>query len=315
LEAILEREMHFPERPDGVGNGGAPGMPMAELPIMYLLPGIIDSDPDFDRVWNPLRNTLRIVKVSYLDWTELIIPGADIASVISHVKRQIEIDSPTGPIRLAGFSFGGYVAYACALAFQSAGRSVACLAIVDAPAIKMRLPWKKRFRSRIQRVSSFDLRAALASTIAKFASRKYAWSLLRRFSRFRSVSLPLDFGEYLHAKITMQLQLQMCATWSSTVAPSAAPLVAPTFIYRSTDLNSAHEEDLGWGRYCSNCKVIRVPGDHLTMLFAENNGMLLSSIRANMTAPEAGPRSLGRSIYGVGFAPSGKFCAAYTAPN
>jgi hypothetical protein len=182
---------------------------------------------------------------------------------------------------------------------------VTCLAIVDAAATRIKLPWKKRLRSRIRRVCSFDLRGGLASTIAKGVSKKSARPLLRRFSRFRTVSLPLDFGEYLHAKITMQLELQMLATWWGSVGPSASPLVAPTFVYRSTDLNSANEEDLGWGRYCSNCAAIRVPGDHLTMLFAENNGSLMASLRHTMTAPEAG----------IGRAPSGSISAADTKPN
>ncbi|WP_161557457.1 thioesterase domain-containing protein [Acidisarcina polymorpha] len=260
------------------------------LSPLFLLPGLKDNDPEFDRVWLPLEDSLPVHRVNYLDWTDLVVPGSHFAEVVAFVKRQIEREVPVGPLRIAGYSIGGRVAYAVALAFQHEGRDDLRVAILDAPAISEPSgPSRgKKLHSLISNVLDFRVREVLASVIAKGLTKVTFRPVLQLLSRFRSVPLIFRFDGYLHPKITMQMELQLARPWWSAITRSNCFLTAPVFLFRSRDYDSVGNDDLGWTDFCSDCKVFRVPGDHQTMLQTDNNAMLLSTLLDLMTAGRPG---------------------------
>jgi hypothetical protein len=73
---------------------------MPEKPLIFVLPGLIDDDLFFDRVWDPLRATFDIDRLSYLDWTELAKEGTDLLTLNAHVRHQIEGAALCDPSRL-----------------------------------------------------------------------------------------------------------------------------------------------------------------------------------------------------------------------
>jgi thioesterase domain-containing protein len=252
-----------------------------------MLPGLIDDDPEFDKVWVPLRKDMRIVRLSYLPWSELIQPDAGIPTLVAHLNRQIEAHAPTGPILIAGYSFGGCLGYLCAVALQAAGRPAARLAVLDAPAnTKVYvLPASKRLRYRIRAIRKFHFRRGLASVIAKIATRPALSALLRRAAPFRNAELPFGMREFLDTKLTMQMELRLFRPWWAEIQPPPEPFLTPTFIYRSADCDSFEDEDMGWGVLCRDCTVIRVPGDHGSMLHEGKNMFLLESLTKAMIGP------------------------------
>ena len=93
-----------------------------------------------------------------------------------------------------GYSIGGPLAYACVLAFQSEGRVADSLTILDgrtygAPRTKLRERWDN--------LTTFRLRAGVASVIAKVLTYDLALPLLRRLSPLRRIKLPWNFGATL----------------------------------------------------------------------------------------------------------------------
>lgn len=250
-------------------------------PMLFLLPALIDDDPDFDEVWNPIRGRLHIVRVSYLDWTELVQPGIDFSAVVAHVKRQIEAKCPVGPLLIAGYSIGGCLAYACALAFQSEGRPAQLVGILDAPAnIKWgSLPRSKRIRNRIRSLGKFHLRGTITSIVAKLLTKGQGWPLLRRLARFRHAPLPFRMGWHLHRKLNMQVELRLFRPWwRAMTEATTSRLLSPAVVFRSADYDNFKDESLGWGEFCLDCRTIRVAGEHGSMLHAENNGPLLATL-------------------------------------
>jgi len=200
-------------------------------------------------------------------------------------KSTAETKLPAPPIHLAGFSIGGPLAYACALAFQAQGREVASMAILDATAsdAPVPVPLNIRLRGRLQQIASFNLPAGLASIIGKTLARPAALPLLRRLQPYRNVKLPLGYDNHLHMKITMQLLMPMFWPWwldlTRPATPLNAPLLtAPTYIFRSQDHAPTEPEDLGWSHYCTNVKVIRVPGSHNGMLEPKHNTLLSQAL-------------------------------------
>ncbi len=260
----------------------------AKAPVVFLLPGLIDDDPEFDAVWDPIRKNLDLVKITYLDWTELIKPETDITKVILHLTRQMESRVPAGPLLIAGYSIGGRLGYAAAAALEAGGRSVMRLAILDASANTEQgsVSLAKRFHTRIRNLFKFHLRSAVAALLAKLLTRDPMLPLLARLSRFRHKRLPLGIHQHLHRTLTMQMELRLFRSWWQALTPPTFPLVAPTFVFRSEDYDSAQREDLGWSDYCVNCKVIRVAGDHGSMLHADKNERLLALMTEIMTATE-----------------------------
>ena len=254
---------------------------------VFMLPGLGGEDaPELEGFWGTFRDVLPVVMVSFYDWTDLARPGIDFHALVLHIKRQIESHRPTGPLRLAGYSMGGHLAYACALAFQAEGRQVERLVLLDAPADMEAFspPLNDRLRERIGRLLSFELLPGLASLIAKFATTERGLPLLRRMTRFRKTRLPLNFHHYLHRKLTMQLLLRMFMPWWRTMAHPSPPFAAPSFLFRSEELQHFRDEDLGWSEYCLDLTVVRVAGSHHSMFDPRNSGPLRAAFLEAMTA-------------------------------
>jgi thioesterase domain-containing protein len=261
-------------------------MNSAERPLVFVLPGLGgEEDPELEKFWEPSRNLLDIVSVTYLDWTELVRQGADFTAMVAHVKHQIESRSPLGPVRMAGYSIGGHLAYACATQFHAQGRPVQCMAILDAPVtIGESAPGLgARLRARLDMLLDFDLRAGLASLLAKILIREPARPLLKRISRYRQSRLPFSFDAYLHRKITMQLVRRIFPPWWRGMARPPSRLTAPTVLFRSEEHEPREREDLGWGDYCVDLKVVPVAGSHRGMLDPEHNGPLRAAFVRAMT--------------------------------
>jgi thioesterase domain-containing protein len=260
----------------------------AEIPVVFLLPGLGDRDPELVKFWEPASDVLQVVPITYLDWSELVQPGSDFFTLISYVKRQIEAHTPSGPVRLAGYSIGGHLAYACALAFHEEGRVVSCMVLLDSPANidEFMPPLGERLRARLEQFLSFDLRAGLASIVAKYLVTERGLPRLRRMISSRQRSLPFHFERYLHSKVTMQLLMRIFPAWWSTRANPVSRLPVPTVLFRSEEHQPVERRDLGWGDYCQNLKVIRVVGTHRGMLDPEVSGPLLAGVVSAMTAPD-----------------------------
>jgi len=74
---------------------------------------------------------LRFVPINVPTWAEIYARGIDLDGLIAQCVTQIETHAPLGPLRLAGYSFGGLIAFAVASAFAASGRVVALLGVLD----------------------------------------------------------------------------------------------------------------------------------------------------------------------------------------
>jgi thioesterase domain-containing protein len=257
-----------------------------DVPLAFFLPGLGgDEDPKLAAFWKPFAGALRIVPLTYVDWTELVEQDIDFSVVVSHVKRQIEEILPVGPLRLAGYSIGGHLAYACAREFHAEGRVVDCVAIFDAPADvqNLKLPLSKRLQQRLDRLLSFDIRAGISSILAKSLTNPRSLPRLRKLSRYRHRPLPFHLESSLHRKFQMQMVLRLFPPWWKKVSCPPEVLDTPTFLFRSEEHESDEREDLGWGDYFRIVTVIRVAGSHRGMLEPAVNAPLRAAFLSAMT--------------------------------
>jgi len=268
------------------GNpAGTPEETASARPLVFVLPGLGgEADPDVEAFYKPIRAELDLVPIAYLDWVELLEADCDFASVAASVRRQIESRLPNGPVRMAGYSIGGHLAYVTALAFRAEGRAVEVIAILDAPvAIEdFTPPAAERFRARMKKLLAFHVRAALASLFAKALLMGSSRRALGYLARHRRRKLPFRFDSFLHHTITMQLMLRIYPAWWRKQVEQTAILDTPVYLFRAGGKDAIRQGDLGWSRYCSCLKVVNVAGTHRGMLHPAINAPLRAAFVAAM---------------------------------
>ena len=244
-------------------------------PVVFMLPGLYgEKDPELEKFLGPTRAHLDLAPVNYFDWAEHVETEFEFSALAAFVLRQIESRMPEGPVRMAGYSLGGHLAYSTALALEAKGRRVEALAILDAPVdfSVLKGSFRKRLRTRMEQFLRFNVRGGLASTISKSLIAKPSRPLLRRLTRYRQAHLPFRFEQDLHIKLTMQLARQIYGAWWHRTLSEAAPLRAPFYLFRSQEHGPEEEAGLGWARYCPNLRLIQVAGTHRGMLNPAING-------------------------------------------
>ena len=254
--------------------------PSKSRPTVFFLPGLFgDQDPVVEEFLAPVRAHLNLVPVTYFDWAGHIETDCDFAVLAAHVLAQIEARAPDGPVRMAGYSLGGHLVFATALALEAKGRKVESLAILDAPLDfgSLKGGFGKKLQSRIAQILRFNLRGGLASVISKCLIREPSWPVLRRLIPYRNTPLPFHFEKELDHKLTMQLVRRIYHNWWQRTLAEAAPLKARWNLFRSQEHEAYESEGLGWEAYCSNLKVIHVAGTHRGMLAPSINGPLRSA--------------------------------------
>jgi thioesterase domain-containing protein len=175
--------------------------------------------------------------------------------------------TPTGPLRLAGYSLGGCPAYAVALAMTKKGRSVEFVALLDAwwsPA-RVRLAPKSRGRSME------EISRKLAGYLGRHPKLLWLLSGLRRpLKLLRPIGGVMGVPLPGRDDVLMQRLLDLWQEWCCRELRS---LSAPVFLFRAD--NSS--EDYGWSEHCPNLAITPVSGDHFTM-FEEPNLQTLAEV-------------------------------------
>ena len=179
----------------------------------------------------------------------------DMAAFYIAAVREVQ---PQGPYFLGGWSFGGLVAFEMAQQLQKAGERVALLAILDTLAP---IP--------ANQISFWDGCKFLLTT-----ALRSVWPFVLDY--FRLLAAADNFlGESLAARIA-KLNKVIKPIFAVFQANSKATLayVPPTYedkitLVRSTSQTSTGDRDftLGWSQLTNDkVEVIKVPGNHLTML-------------------------------------------------
>jgi thioesterase domain-containing protein/acyl carrier protein len=239
----------------------------AALPIVHLLPGFYGDEPSLASFRRALQGTLAFNLVEVADLNEPAALIKDMQQIGRLAALAIERSQPSGPIVLAGYSFGGSVAYEAARSLLNSGREVALLGLFDTkfgvaatgiartPA-QLRI-WKRR--SMLRSALSCDL--ARASILSAF--NRLPWSFEYRIRRYL---LRLFREETLHS-------------WS----PS--PLEVATFLAVSQEYEA---KTLGiWRWLCPHLSVVRLPGDHTDIFQAPASVLLIPAFEHHVRAANA----------------------------
>jgi thioesterase domain-containing protein/acyl carrier protein len=177
---------------------------------------------------------------------------------------------PNGPYRLAGYSYGGAVAFEMARQLLEQGEQVALLAVIDSSAYSFRGAWSQTelFGSFIHRVglrlASFIKREGTPLvSYAKGKPRLWAGKIRRLFMKKED-----RFSDWLPGPITPAQSDLVSVLGTAWEHYTPKPYSGDMVLFRS-QIRDVTDYDFyaGWKKFVrGKIEVVSVPGDHFTML-------------------------------------------------
>jgi thioesterase domain-containing protein/acyl carrier protein len=101
------------------------------IPHMYLVPGVYGDAPATARFRKAMADTIDLELVDLPGLDMPIAMHRDIGATARHVADEIERRQPSSPIMLAGYSFGGIVAFEAARELRHRGHAIGLLCLID----------------------------------------------------------------------------------------------------------------------------------------------------------------------------------------
>lgn len=208
-------------------------------------------------------------------------PHHTVEDMASAYLEEIRLVQPSGPYRIGGYSGGGLVAFEMARRLTAAGESVDFLAFIDTfyPGMKLR---KRSVRERLDLYRDEGARGFLQRTIGHAEHRMLGARV--RYHVLRGEPVPSDLRDY-HLTVNFEnaASRYVPERWNGRATLFRAEELLPTF------------EDpppcYGWSEVVQGgVDVIRVPGNHDTLLLGQNAEAMLGAFRRALGAVQTASR-------------------------
>ena len=266
LAAAIERsvipayEALVPMAPAEPGNEG--------LPPLFIIHGVGGSVMELHPLVARLRAGTAVYALQALGFHEGDAPRESVQEMAAAYLGAIRQVQPAGPYLLAGYSFGGLVAYEMARRLRQVGEGVALLGLLDTTVAEPfwpRAAWVeyfwRRLRSNGRRLAAMPLRGwgrfvvRLGQALVERLGQRHANGALSQSEARRIAALPERIRKLVNAGTTAM----------QGYAPERCTL--PVTVFRS-DLGVSNLCDpaIVWRRLAGQVRVCEVPGDHLSMI-------------------------------------------------
>jgi acyl-CoA synthetase (AMP-forming)/AMP-acid ligase II/thioesterase domain-containing protein len=232
------------------------------LPLVHLFPGILGDEPGLAQFRAALRGRVRFRLMEYPDQRSMMGPRICFDSVVDHAIKQLRVDGQHR-VNLAGYSFGGFVAFEVARRLRDSGQSVGLVGLLD-PAREAwlevssvaNLGLKKLFA----KVKGIELQHDLIRLCVRLRAlrtlRCMGWLVERLGNRLTALRFSL--------RVTESLRQEGLRDWE------IKPLSGPATLFRSQEVMPGLSNDLGWQSLCESLEMVPVAGGHRTMIESSN---------------------------------------------
>nr|VFJ47074.1 MAG: amino acid adenylation domain-containing protein [Candidatus Kentron sp. FM]VFJ50934.1 MAG: amino acid adenylation domain-containing protein [Candidatus Kentron sp. FM] len=263
-----------------------------KLPL-FCVAGVFGSVFDFIPLSRRLGPEQPLYGLRSLGLDEQIPPYTRMEDIAAHHIEALQTIQPRGPYGIAGYSFGGKVAFEMAHQLIGKGHEVSLLAVID---IRLAIPEAER------RVSQWDS----LETILKFAGI-YESALGRNLELSRETLRPLEEearfaylsersiragqpSTALEAKRLVSVyraNLQAAEDYAPDNIPIPVTLLRaaehqPGHDFLPDETATAADPTWGWERVCSSVEVAVVPGDHFTMMAEPHVRVLAERLKSGL---------------------------------
>jgi acyl-coenzyme A synthetase/AMP-(fatty) acid ligase/thioesterase domain-containing protein len=257
---------------DSEGAASGAGAMLETHTRLFLFPGVSGDEPRLSAMREELRGQLLIATIRYPGWDVISDPSFRFADMISELAAQISEAAPAGGLLLAGYSYGGIVAFAVARHLSSSGRAIAFLGLLDTE-ISSSEPSRSHevsstFAGGYNKLPKWIFRPGWHDNICRVMA-KYL-SLPK--ARWISLRLLGPKSSWLSSRTRFALDYWACRlrrmssalSWpNSQIGPA---MDIPTFLFRSQRCGPNASSQFGWQTLLTDPKAIAVTGDHFTML-------------------------------------------------
>jgi amino acid adenylation domain-containing protein len=238
-------------------------------PLVVLMPGAAGDNRTLARFRSGFNDKLRFLVIEYPSWRDMIDAKGTLDAIVDSAVSQIRAACGQEWCLLAGYSFGGLVAYEVATRLSQSGHPVGFLGLIDAR-LSDRRPRLAMIEQGVQRWTLNKGIIGRLRMLVLVLLRLRAFSLLRILSHV-VMSLPSRFAAEFHTMLVIQLQRMALRNW----APR--PLRVPTTLFRSGDEVEGVERDYGWSEVCEQLKITCIGGDHASILLPPHDDVLQAS--------------------------------------
>jgi oxalate---CoA ligase len=240
--------------------------------VVFFLPPAQGDLPVLARFRATLANEIRFVVTRYPSWREMIRKGGSFDTMVEAAFAQIRAQSDSDIYFLAGYSFGGIVAYEVARRLAQSGGRIGFLGLIDAQGSGNRAP---RRAENLLTKSVRRLKRTLAQpTHAIRVLPRRLIASLASLSAYRSL---IAIG-----KLTMALSPKMAFEWNWHLTAHVRMKALRRWTIKPLDVSATlfrSEEDLdplgyGWSAQCPRLTVVTIPGTHLSLFEPPNREVL-----------------------------------------
>jgi acyl-coenzyme A synthetase/AMP-(fatty) acid ligase/thioesterase domain-containing protein len=267
----------------------------AAAPLVFFMPPYDGDIPLLVRFRAALKDRVRFSVVHYPGWQEMMQSKGRFESIVDATLSQIVPQIDGRRCGLAGYSFGGIVAWETARRLRERGYDVAFLGLIDTALDGLLHPqtgMSDKASRLLKQMRSAPGVEALADSVIKNLLRRSKLPILKIMNRSIELTSPravLRFQRHL----TGQLRLRALDEWT------VVPLDISATLFRSDDRRE-HTPDFGWRRVCDELAIVPIGGSHESILqppflqllcdrFAESVGHALlpngTAIREGVAAP------------------------------
>lgn len=217
------------------------------------------------------------VQFSTLDLADIRHPVAvlkDVQATATVCAGRIQMLQPRGPVRLAGYSFGGLVAFETAVQLTAAGRQVVFLAMLDTMAgLPMSIPLR-----RMDAIAWRGLRPGEGERPQRWLKRLAAQRLLASGATgvIRHIALWTDRRSNGRQMSWFSQQARLRFRWQAMRRYRLVSYAGPTLLVYS-DEHVAANPVTRWQETCSDLRMVHLPGSHFGILEDDNRPALAAA--------------------------------------
>ena len=202
-------------------------------------------------------DSVRFKLIDYPGWRQMMAADCDFDAIVDAAFEQICADGPQPAYRLAGYSYGGIVAYELARRLEASGRQVDLVALLDTrrwDVADERPLWRAD-----QMLPEMRLSSRLLAPLITFLVRARAYALLRvgcTLLTRHSNRMAFRFRN----RMTKDLRFEALRHWR------AQALRAPVTLFLSSDAWPGEPDGYGWQNLCENLTMVHVGGTHASII-------------------------------------------------
>lgn len=237
-----------------------------DVPPVFLLPGQFGDGPGLVRFrnWFGTRWQMRVIDLPALDDNGRLLD--DMEATGRFVAAAIARAQPEGAVRLAGYSYGGSVAYEAAHELQAKGREIAFLGILDTAfgaAARAGAP-DSGFRGHWRRLA----RNTMLTLMKPRRIRSLMLSVLTRLPPARALAARNFIARHFRTRARHN--------WRPR------PIIAPALVAVSAEFEVRHLPV--WQALLPQAGIVRLPGRHRDIFGGDTLALLATAFETALVA-------------------------------